>query len=640
MPSLNLRGRFKASVKVAVTALVLLSFAVSADAQEIREKDTVYVKGQDKPFVGMIVSAPDEFPIIIELPGGVKATVEQAKLDRILPRQDAQQAFDSHSKTLKDGDATAHYKLAQWGVDQELLKPASEELKKALKANKKLKEAYELAIFISNERLEKVAPGEEQELLYNELLRVAGLAIEHDCWSPRVGLAQGQALIVLGFFEPAIPVFKKVIAELRKDGGSLTKVQTYVLKKCWIGLGRAQLAADKNDDAQASMEALALLDEQSFFAYFHRAQAKMRLGKIKEAADDFTKALSIEAAYAEAHAEVALCHTKLGKIDEAILHLKQALAYGLSDTQAARTQLGMLYLRKGKLKSAGHEFIKTRDDRLFGPAEVGLALIKARKGETEAALVALKKAESLIPLDGMTKALRAQLLARLGRNTEAAKAYQEAVRLGFNVKVGLRALADLSVKEGNDRRAAQWLNYLVANDTLKNAGDCYRLARILLKEKKFDRAREIFEQALKLNENHVPSLNGLGYLAYSEKAFADATRYFKTVLNIDASNLYAKRAIKNIGESQSRKVWIDDFKRDGLEVANLWNKSVGNGIVVKLAEKKKVLFNGTQASKDMGKTELYRKMDGRFVRFEASINTKNSRGARVGIRIRIRNGAR
>lgn len=640
MTSLKPKGKRSWIAPFALSACLLFGALSTADAQEIREKDTVYVKGQEKPFVGLIVSPPDEFPIIIQLPGGVKASVEQGQLDRILPRQNAEEAFDAHAKTLKDDDAQAHYKLAQWGVDQELLKRSTEELKKALKANKKLKEGYELAVFISNERLEKAAPGEEQEQLYNELLRISRLAIENECWSPRIGLAQGQAMNVLGFFRPAIPVLKKVITELRKDGGSLSKVQTYVLKKAWIGLGRAQLQVGKAEDAQASMEALALLDDQSFFAFFHLAQAKMQQGKLEEAAVDFNKALGFEPAFAEAHADLALCQTKLGKIDDAILHLKQALAYGLNDTEAARTQLGMLYLRKGKLKSAGHEFIKTREDRLFGPAEVGLALIKARKGETEAALAALKKAEALIPLDGMTKALRAQLLAKLGRNAEAVKVYQEAIRLGFNVKVGLRALADLSVKEGKDRRAAQWLKYLVGNETLKNADDCYRLGRILLKEKKFDRAREIFEQALKLNENHVPSLNGLGYIAYSDKAFGDAQRYFKTVLNIDANNAYAKRAIKNIGESQSRKVWIDNFKRDGIEVANLWNKSVGNGIVVNLAEKKKVIFKGTQASKDMGKTELYRKMDGRFVRFEASMDTKNARGARVGIRIRIRNGTR
>jgi tetratricopeptide (TPR) repeat protein len=614
---------------------LLLGVSSVAQAQEIRERDTVWVKGQDRPFVGLIMGDVDADPLIIQLDNGVKATVKKSDIKQMKLRQNAVEAYSAHAKTLKPADAQGHYKLAQWCVDQELLNGAASELDFALKANEKLAEAYELAVFLSSEQLEKSAPGEQQELLYDRLLGVVSQALKNDCWTARIGLAQGQALVTLGLFEASGPIFKKVITELAKNA-SPNKVQVYLLKKAWIGLGQAQLATGSYKDAQDSMDKLIALEAESFQGHFHRGQAKLGLGKYEEASADFSKALTIESAHAEAHVEQAMCFAQLGRIDEAINNLKQGLALGLNDSESVRTQLGFLYLRKGQLKSAGHEFIKTREDRLYGPAEVGLALIKARKDDLPGALAALKKAESLIPLDGMPKALRAQLLAKLGRDAEAVRAYQDALRLGFNVKIGLRALASLAVKRGKGKRSAQWLNYLVNNQTLKNADDCYRLGRLLLKKKSLDRARDVFEAALKLNPDHAPSLNGLGFIAYNEKNYRDAKQYFQAVINLEKTNLYAKRALKNIAESRTRKVWADNFKREGPGIANRWTQEVGFGIVVKL-EKQTVVFSGLQANKDMGRTSLVRKIDdGEFVRFEATINTRGINNARAGIRIRAR----
>jgi tetratricopeptide (TPR) repeat protein len=619
---------------LALTVIGLLSVSL-AQGQEIRERDMVWEKSVTRPHVGKIMSEPDADPLVIDIGNGVKATIKRGNVVRIKRSQNAQQAYLSHAKTLKESDGTGHYKLAQWCVDQELLEPAAAELVKSLAADSKLKEAYELAVFISNEQLEKAPPGDQQELLYDRLLGVVRLAVKNDCWSPRVGLAQGRALLTLNFYEASLPVFKQVIGELGK-AESPSKVQIYLIKKAWIGLGQGQLSLNQLEAAVASMDALIVLDAESFQGHFQRGQARSRQGLYEKASADLNKALSIEVAYAEAYVERALCLTHLNRVEEAINDLKQALALGLDDSESVQTQLGLLYLRLGKLKSAGHAFLRTRDDRPFAPAEVGLALILLRKDKNEEALAALKKAESLSPLDGMPKALRAQVLARLGRHEEATRAYQEALRLGFNVKIGLRALASLASKQSKDERAAQWLKYLVSNESLKNADDCYRLGRLLLKAKSYDRAREVFEAALKINKNHVPSLSGLGYLSYVEKSYKDAGGYFKSVLLHDASNLYAKRALKNIRESQTRKVWSDNFKREGPGVANRWAPTVGFGVVIQL-QKEQVTFSGIQANKDMGKTALTRKIDdGEFVRFEATLDTGGAANARIGIRIKAR----
>lgn len=650
-----------ALVAIALTATV-------AGAQDVREFDTIWLKAVETPLVGLITSQEGAELVTIKLKNGVEMEVKRDEIDRVLPRQTPLQAYKEVASGLKAGDAAAHLQLAEWCLGRRLLSEAETELDLTMKADPALAKAYLLAVQLDLERLADASDDAARDRLRDRILRHVRRADANRCWQPRIGLARGRMLLAIGLPEAARTELEKVTGAI-KDEAELKPAELWIRKEGLLLLGTALEQLDKLAEAQTVLDRLVTVEPEFFGAYDRRGRILYDLGRLDEARVDFNKALELEPTVVETLVARASVLADQGRLDDAIADLRKALGLGVPELEPVRTRLGLCYLRLGKLKSAAIEFLATRlvtpkadetgegdgaadggatkpadgaapvagekpKDQRYGPAEAGLGLVALRRGEAETALEYFRAAQRLMPEDGTTAALRGRALLELNKLDEARAAFRDAIRLGFHAGVGLRRLAGLATLGKQPDRAVELLKYLANSERYRTADDLYRLARLQLRAKQLDEARRNLEAALRLDQNHIPALNGLGYIAYTRNNYEDASRLFTRVLALDAENGFAKRALKNIEESRTRRVWTDEFDRDGPGVANRWDSVTSFGVRVELV-KGSVVFRGKQRNKALGKTELNRRIDdGDFVRMEATLDTAKVGAARVGLRLR------
>lgn len=635
MTARSTRARRPAATPLQVLALILALGALlggPAAAQEIRENDTLLLKN-GRQLVGEIVADEPGKPIKFRQTNGLTADIERDSIADIIRRQSAQQAYEATAAKLGAGDADKRFALALWCIDHELLQAARAEVDKVLSADPKRAEAYILGLQACEEELAR-ADEDRALVLYDAVLGLTRRAAENGAWSPRVGLSEARAFRALEVPGAALASAEKALVPLAA-AAEPSPAQVYLLKECQRIA--AEVLAGRGQD-EAAIERLTRLleaDSNDFRALFQRGRLRAHRGESEAAEADLTKALTLEPAYAEAYVARAAVRVDRGLLKLAEADLVEALKLGIPDPRPARVQLGLLYYRAGKLKSAAREFLATRGEELYGPGEVGFALVLMRRDEVDRAVEALAKAETLLPKDGVIQAMKGQAFAALGRDQAAEAAYAEAIRLGFEPRTALRAMAELAAKRSDTRRAIDLLKHVCYDPSRARPDDLYRLGRLLVKAERIDEARAAFEAALKNDESHQPSLLGLGFLLYNAGDFADAKGCFEKVRAADPKNLYAVRALKNIEESRTRRVWEDRFQREGPEVQNRWTKKIPHGVRIELKDKK-VEFYGTQRNGDFQNTELVRRIDdGDFVRFEATLNTDKMGDARGGIRFRL-----
>lgn len=632
MRALNVRF---AKALASALLLVLGFMAQGSWAQEIREFDKVWLK-TGKTFVGVLQTPADAPVLKLKLKTGVIATFKKPEVDRVLPRQTAAEAYRKTSEGLDEKDAKGLSKLASWCLGQGMLDEALVEIKKSLKADASAADSYEIALQVMLEKLDKASPGAETEALHDQVLSTIESADRQKIWSLRIGWARARVLLEAELPFLAAKSYDKVLKAL-EEAGQDTKLKAYFKKTALLGFGQALLASGQTEPALAAFEKLLTIDSNSFQAYYQRGRVRMQQGQWVEAEQDLTRALQLEEAVAEAHLDRALALVQIGKLAQAVQDIDRALVLGIENKAAAHTQKALVYLRQGKLKSAGHALLEAQKSEAYAPAELTLALWHLRKGDSEAALASVKKAQSMETRDGFTEALLGRVYSQLGRFQEAEDAYARALRFGFEPRIAFRALAKNAQSQGQTQRCLQFLKYICNHESLKNADDFYRLGRAYLSAKRYDDARDAFAQALSQDASHVPSLLGIGFIEYQDGQYEKAAATFNKVKAMDANNAFALRGLKNIEESRTRKVWRDDFKREGPDIANRWKVDDRFGVGVTL-KNNKVTFLGSQKTEDFGKTELTRTIDdGEFVRFEAVLNTKNAKDARVGIRLRARN---
>jgi len=627
---------------VAVAAAILLS--LPAQAQEIREFDKVWLKGKAKPLIGTITSPADASKLVIKLKkGGVITEWGQDQIDRVQRRQGPLAAFKEKAAELQKADKTtpdadAHLALAEWCIDNDLAEQAQAEVNAVLSIDGKLRSAYELGVQVATGLLKKSSDLQLRTSLHEQLASLAQRAEANGCWTASIGLAKAQALVAESLPEAALREFRRVSDAVSKVAEP-TAGQRYARREALYGLSLAELAVGRTGTAIKALDSLLGEDSSNFKALLARGRAHYIAGNLNKSLADLDAALGIEEKVAEALALRGAVRGDLRRFKEAEADLRQALALGSGQPDELRTQLGLLQLRQGRLKAAATEFLATRHEgRGYGPAELGLALIFHRRKEDDRALEQLRKAETLMPADPVTKALKARMQVLAGKPKAAAASFADALRLGFEPRLGIRALSRLASSQGESGRALALLKYL----TVENAGadDLYALGRAWLKRGRPGRAKRAFVAAIKLDSEHVLALCGLGFLEYSGGDFAAGKGRFETVLRLEPGNAYAKRALRNIQESRTRRVWSDSFEReDGSEVQNRWLSSGAFGMRVRI-DKGMAVFSGAQSNLELGKTELSRTVDdGAFVKLEVSLVTAGSGAARVGIRVRGRSGA-
>jgi protein O-GlcNAc transferase len=167
--------------------------------------------------------------------------------------------------------------------------------------------------------------------------------------------------------------------------------------RLWFAMGLAQFEDNKNEAASKAFSHALALDPKFSPAFAYLGMIDVDLGKIREAIDQYQKALALDERSAVDHYLIAEAWTKLAPPDDerAERHLRRALVLDPKFGQA-HLALGKLYFRTGRLQDAAGELEGVvKGDPKLAEAYYQLGRVYMRLKRKEDAQVALTKFEQL-----------------------------------------------------------------------------------------------------------------------------------------------------------------------------------------------------------------------------------------------------
>lgn len=259
---------------------------------------------------------------------------------------------------------------------------------------------------------------------------------------------EGAKLMQQGFLDAALKAFEKGIAADPND------------VRCWLGVGRAQMAA----------------------------------GRAEQARTAFLKLLAIEPENTEAKSTAALIELQQGK--EGSLETMKAVSEQKGAGFFEHFNLGSVLQARGDwagAEAAYERAVKVQADNPFALTELGLLALQ--RGDPNAALPRLKKASELAPNEWVPRQAWARALAAVGQVGQAVTLLSGAVNQ-FKDEVSLYLeLFNLSMVAGSFQtaaRAALELRRLRPDD----AQSIYRHGLALFMQGKVDAAKPLFAEAM------------------------------------------------------------------------------------------------------------------------------------------------
>lgn len=171
---------------------------------------------------------------------------------------------------------------------------------------------------------------------------------------------------------------------------------------------------------------------------------RMDRGDLLGAMSSFQRALLWDTNSAPIYNALAVGYSMQNKGAEAVLALERACELAPTDAEY-RFKLGLAYSEAGRLRDARSALREAvRIDPDFATAWYNLGLAENANGDVEPALEALLRGETADPQAAQIPYARATILARLGRNAEAAAAAQRALEIRPNYPEAQSLLGMLS----------------------------------------------------------------------------------------------------------------------------------------------------------------------------------------------------
>ncbi len=268
---------------------------------------------------------------------------------------------------------------------------------------------------------------------------------------------------------------KAIVADPALAPAYATLARAYAIKAFFFGPDsqRKQLV----EDAEVAVEKALSLDPKLGEAYFARGLLLWTPGRRfphEETIRAYRQALAFDSSLDEAHHQLALVYMHIGMFDKAQAELAKALDLNPGNT-LARFRLGVLELYRGDFARAQAVFKSTpleRNPSLWAFQEATVLFRLGR--ETEAAAL-IDKFLRDFPQDegGVGHSVRAMLLAKTGRRSEAEAAIAKSLELGRNFghfHHSAYNIASAYALLGMNDKAVAWLQ-----DSADNGFPCYPL---------------------------------------------------------------------------------------------------------------------------------------------------------------------
>jgi tetratricopeptide (TPR) repeat protein len=202
-----------------------------------------------------------------------------------------------------------------------------------------------------------------------------------------------------------------------------------------------------------------------------------------------------------AHYNLANSLDEQGKVEEAIVHYREAIAI----------------------------------NPYHDSAHCNLGASLATQGKTEEAITHYLVAIKINPLQYAAHSNLGIALAAQGKNKEAIAHYLAAIKINPDYADAHYNLANLLLKQGQiDQAISHYLEAVKLNPDHDNAH--YNLADVLVKQGNIDQAIEHFRKAVRINPSSFASLNNLGVNLEKQLKHDEAIHYYRRALLIEPKN--------------------------------------------------------------------------------------------------------
>ncbi len=247
-------------------------------------------------------------------------------------------------------------------------------------------------------------------------------------------------------------------------------------------------------------------------------------GKYAEAAAAYQKVLASESANLTAQAALGMALVKQFKLDAALEQFDKVI---VSDPRFARAHTGIALVTMYRLQGSNKTYLDNRTNLL-------------KTAEQEARL-----ATELAPQSPEAQITLGNVLKEQGRLDEAAKQYEETIKLDARNTEALTQLATIQLAQ-NKLEDAQ-ANFQKSIELgASNSTAHYGLGRVYLKLGKVDDALKELNTALYLSPNSAPVHDALGAAYEAQGNTVAAVREYQESIRIKPENLQAYFRIADI----------------------------------------------------------------------------------------------
>lgn len=284
-------------------------------------------------------------------------------------------------------------------------------------------------------------------------------------------------------------------------------------------------------------------------------------GKGPEAVDCYQTAIRQNAQYAEAHFNLGILYDGESAFIEAEREFKKAIAIQPSYA-AAFNALGLTLKKVGRLDDAVKAFegaIKLFPN--YAEAFHNLAVVLRDLDRCEDALVQMIRATELNPDCPETRYNLGNLFFLNGKTKESISNYRRAIELRPDYEDAHESLKKVLWAEGRSNEIVR--DFDIASRLKPESADIlYFKGHALYQMESYDHAEEVFRTALKINDKHARSLDGLGRVLTALGRADEAVGYQRSAVTIDGKTPflylnYAKSLMTTEDYKEALKVLME-----------------------------------------------------------------------------------
>lgn len=321
-----------------------------------------------------------------------------------------------------------------------------------------------------------------------------------------------------------------------------------------ILLGAGEFAA-----AETMLKQSLRVDSLYARAHYNLGLVYHKENRMKESIDEYTRAIAIRPYYYNPVYNLGLLYYDIADYERALVWFQKAVSIKKS-TEAASGyyNMGLAYERLKDLKEAENAYKEAlRLKPGFVEARYNLALLRMEDGRYREAVADLEKTAALGFKKRKLYTNIGICCAKLDRNEDAMRAYEEAVTVAPDDPQGWFNLALSRNRLGQGQKAIEAYHKALALDSAYSEAS-FNLAMLYADQGLSDSAISLYRQAIAQNPRYSKAYFNLGLLYGGKAQFDSAIACYSKIVELDPENIKAQF---NLGLTYGQLDRLDDAER-------------------------------------------------------------------------------